>query len=98
MSSGRAVILRWSVGGSGEGGGIGALTDLVACERLLARLAAARWDDEEVEDLHAQGRPTLRSRRAADDLHDLARRATVFERVGEVAALRHDIGYVLVAS
>ncbi|WP_049797259.1 helix-turn-helix domain-containing protein [Kribbella flavida] len=41
---------------------------------------------------------SLRSRRAADDLRDLARRATVFERIDEVDELRHDIRNVLAAS
>ena len=40
-------------------GGIGALTDLVACQRLLARLAAAKWDDDEAEDRHAASRGRL---------------------------------------
>lgn len=40
----------------------------------------------------------LRSRRAADDLRDLARRATAHEGVHEVASLRHDIRNVLAAS
>ncbi|GAA2790509.1 hypothetical protein GCM10010522_04850 [Kribbella solani] len=41
---------------------------------------------------------SLRSRRAADDLRDLGHRATVFERVAEVAELRNDIRNVLAAS
>ncbi|MFD7161169.1 hypothetical protein ACFV9C_41750 [Kribbella sp. NPDC059898] len=41
---------------------------------------------------------SLRSRRAADDLRDLDRRPTVFDRVDEVAELRHDIRNALAAS
>lgn len=41
---------------------------------------------------------SLRSRRAADDLRDLARRATAYEGVHEVASLHHDIRTVLAAS
>lgn len=41
---------------------------------------------------------SLRSRRAADDLRDLARRATVHEPVSEVAELRYGIRNVLAAS
>ena len=35
------------------------MTDLVACERLLARLAAAKWDDDEAEDRHVASRGRL---------------------------------------
>jgi hypothetical protein len=40
----------------------------------------------------------LRSRRAADDLRELGRRATKHPAVAEVAKLRHDIRRVLAAS
>jgi hypothetical protein len=35
------------------------VTDTAACERLLARLVAANWDDDEAEDRHASSRGRL---------------------------------------
>lgn len=35
------------------------MTDTTACERLLARLVAANWDDDEAEDRHASSRGRL---------------------------------------
>ncbi|TDO66549.1 hypothetical protein EV651_104116 [Kribbella sp. VKM Ac-2571] len=35
------------------------MTDTEACERLLARLAAVRWDDHEAEERHAKSRGLL---------------------------------------
>jgi hypothetical protein len=35
------------------------VTDTAACERLLARLVAANWDDDEAEDRHAASRGRL---------------------------------------
>lgn len=35
------------------------MTDTAACERLLERLIAARWDDQEAEDLHQRSRGAL---------------------------------------
>ncbi|WP_427884954.1 hypothetical protein ACQHIV_22505 [Kribbella sp. GL6] len=37
------------------------MTDRAACERLLARLKAARWDDDEAEKLHETSRRQLAS-------------------------------------
>ncbi|MFD7154707.1 hypothetical protein ACFV9C_08920 [Kribbella sp. NPDC059898] len=37
------------------------MTDRAACERLLARLKAARWDDDEAEKLHETSRRHLAS-------------------------------------
>lgn len=67
----------------------------------LASLTVTVGDPQEAAVIGAQALKdarSLRSRRAADDLRDLARRATVFERVEEVAELRHSIHNVLAAS
>ncbi|GAA1596451.1 helix-turn-helix transcriptional regulator [Kribbella hippodromi] len=67
----------------------------------LASLTMTVGDPQEAAVIGAQALKdarSLRSRRAADDLRDLAHRATVFERVDEVAELRHDIRNVLAAS
>ncbi|MEV0291662.1 MULTISPECIES: hypothetical protein [unclassified Kribbella] len=64
----------------------------------LASLAMTVGDPQEAAAIGAQALKdarSLRSRRAADDLRDLASRATVFERVAELC---HDIRNVLVAS
>ncbi|MGW7683516.1 hypothetical protein ACWGID_22455 [Kribbella sp. NPDC054772] len=37
------------------------MTDTAACQRLLERLVAARWDDQEAEDLHQTSRGALAS-------------------------------------
>jgi hypothetical protein len=67
----------------------------------LASLTMTVGDPQEAAVIGAQALQdarSLRSRRAADDLRDLARRATVFERVDEVAELRQGIRNALAAS
>jgi hypothetical protein len=67
----------------------------------LASLTLTVGDTQEAAVIGAQALKdarSLRSRRAADDLRDLARRAVVFERVDEVDELRHAIRNVLAAS
>jgi hypothetical protein len=67
----------------------------------LASLNMTVGDPEEAAAVGSQALQdarSLRSRRAADDLRDLGRRATVHEGIHQVDALRNDIRNALVAS
>ncbi|MBB6569620.1 XRE family transcriptional regulator [Kribbella sandramycini] len=67
----------------------------------LASLTMTVGDPQEAAVIGAQAlkdAQSLRSRRAADDLRDLAHRASVHEPVAEVAELRHGIRLAVAAS